>query len=38
LAALRRARCGIEDLEVGHADLEDVFLQIMSEGRERIAA
>ena len=38
LAALRRAGCGIEDLEVGHADLEDVFLQIMSEGRERIAA
>jgi len=38
LAALRRAGCSIEDLEVGHADLEDVFLQIMSEGRERIAA
>jgi ABC-2 type transport system ATP-binding protein len=25
------AGCAIEDLEVGHADLEDVFLQLMSE-------
>jgi ABC-2 type transport system ATP-binding protein len=38
LAALRHAGCVIDDLEVGHADLEDVFLQLMSEGRERIAA
>jgi ABC-2 type transport system ATP-binding protein len=38
LAALRQAGCTIEDLEVGHADLEDVFLQMMSEGRDRIAA
>jgi len=38
LAALRRAACTVEDLEVGHADLEDVFLQIMGNGRESIAA
>jgi ABC-2 type transport system ATP-binding protein len=38
LAALRHAGCTIEDLEVGHADLEDVFLQMMREGRDRIAA
>ena len=38
LALLRQAGCAIEDLEVAHADLEDVFLQLMSEGRERIAA
>src|SRR5262245_15791385 len=38
LATLRQAGCTIEDLEVGHADLEDVFLQLMSEGRERVAA
>jgi ABC-2 type transport system ATP-binding protein len=38
LAALRQAGCTIEDLEVGHADLEDVFLQMMSEGRTRVAA
>jgi ABC-2 type transport system ATP-binding protein len=38
LAALREGGCAIEDLEVSHADLEDVFLQLMSEGRERIAA
>ena len=38
LAALRAGRCNVEDLEVGHADLEDVFLQLMSEGRERVAA
>jgi ABC-2 type transport system ATP-binding protein len=38
LAALRAAGCTVEDLEVGHADLEDVFLQLMSEGREQFAA
>jgi ABC-2 type transport system ATP-binding protein len=38
LAALRGAGCAIEDLEVGHADLEDVFLQLMNESDERIAA
>jgi ABC-2 type transport system ATP-binding protein len=29
LAALRQASCHIEDLEMGRADLEDVFLSIM---------
>ena len=29
LADLRRAGCRIEDLEIGRADLEDVFLEIM---------
>ncbi len=29
LAALRQAGCAIEDLEMGRADLEDVFLSIM---------
>ena len=39
LAALRQAGCIIEDLEVGHADLEDVFVQLMSEGRrDRLTA
>ncbi len=38
LASLRAAGCTVEDLEVGHADLEDVFLQLMSEGREPVAA
>jgi ABC-2 type transport system ATP-binding protein len=38
LSALRIAGCGIEDLEIGHADLEDVFLQLMSDARDRIAA
>ena len=29
LAELRRADCPIDELEVGHADLEDVFLQLV---------
>ena len=29
LAKLREARVRIEDLEIGRADLEDVFLEIM---------
>ena len=29
LVELRRAGCHIEDLEIGRADLEDVFLEIM---------
>src|SRR6218665_1315511 len=32
LATLRAAACPIEDLEIGRADLEDVFLEIMQEG------
>jgi ABC-2 type transport system ATP-binding protein len=31
LADCAAAGCEIEDLEVGRADLEDVFLQIMSD-------
>jgi len=31
LAMLRQAGCRIEDLEVSHADLEDVFVSIMQE-------
>jgi ABC-2 type transport system ATP-binding protein len=38
LAALRVAGCQIEDIEVGHADLEDVFLQVMSDQPARRAA
>jgi ABC-2 type transport system ATP-binding protein len=29
LAALRAGCCAVEDLEIGRADLEDVFLEIM---------
>jgi len=32
LSALREAGCAIEDLEIGRADLEDIFLAIM-QGR-----
>jgi len=38
LAACRQAGCEIEDLEVGRADLEDVFLQLMSDGQDRKVA
>ena len=38
LAACRVAGCQIEDIEVGHADLEDVFLQMMSDAPQRRAA
>jgi ABC-2 type transport system ATP-binding protein len=37
LAACRVAGCTIDDLEVGHADLEDVFLQLMSDRRDGAA-
>ena len=37
LAACRTAGCQIEDLEVGHADLEDVFLQVMSDEARKAA-
>jgi ABC-2 type transport system ATP-binding protein len=33
LAALRMAGCVIEDLQLQQADLEDVFLQIMEDGK-----
>jgi len=38
LAACREAGVGIEEIEVGHADLEDVFMQMMASDRERVAA
>jgi ABC-2 type transport system ATP-binding protein len=38
LAACREAGAEIEEVEVGHADLEDVFVQMMGEARERVAA
>jgi ABC-2 type transport system ATP-binding protein len=38
LAACRTAGCQIDDLEVGRADLEDVFVQIMSDAGEKKAA
>jgi len=31
LATLRAAACPVEDLEIGRADLEDVFLEIMND-------
>ena len=33
LATLREAAVPIEDLEIGRADLEDVFIDIMQGGR-----
>jgi ABC-2 type transport system ATP-binding protein len=36
LAAFRAAGTTIEDLEVGHADLEDVFLQLMADDRAEV--
>jgi ABC-2 type transport system ATP-binding protein len=38
LAACRAAAVAIEELEVGHADLEDVFVQLMAGHRERVEA
>ena len=38
LASLREAGCQPEDLEIGRADLEDVFLEIMQGEPERVAA
>jgi ABC-2 type transport system ATP-binding protein len=37
LAVLREAGVKIEDLEIGRADLEDVFLEIMHGGRPQAA-
>jgi ABC-2 type transport system ATP-binding protein len=34
LAVLRQAQCPVEDLEIGRADLEDVFLEIMQQGAQ----
>ena len=38
LAILRSAGCQPEDLEIGRADLEDVFLEIMQAEPMRAAA
>ena len=38
LATLRGAGCRPEDLEIGRADLEDVFLEIMQGEPQRVAA
>ncbi len=38
LATCRAEGAEIEDLEVGHADLEDVFLQLLQEHRDAGAA
>ena len=38
LATLRAAGCQPEDLEIGRADLEDVFLEIMHSETARVAA
>jgi ABC-2 type transport system ATP-binding protein len=38
LATLRQAGCRPEDLEIGRADLEDVFLEIMQGAADRVAA
>jgi ABC-2 type transport system ATP-binding protein len=38
LAACRNAACEIDDIEVGHADLEEVFLQVMSDPAQKRAA
>jgi ABC-2 type transport system ATP-binding protein len=38
LAACREAGAAIDEVEVGHADLEDVFMQLMAGDRERAAA
>jgi ABC-2 type transport system ATP-binding protein len=35
LTTLRAANCPVEDLEIGRADLEDVFLEIMQEEDQR---
>jgi ABC-2 type transport system ATP-binding protein len=32
LAALRQAGCVIEEMEIAHTDLEDVFVNVMNEG------
>ena len=38
LAALRQANCRVEDLELGRADLEDVFLSIMQNDATEVSA
>jgi ABC-2 type transport system ATP-binding protein len=38
LATLRAANVKVEDLEIGRADLEDVFLEIMQGASENVGA
>jgi len=38
LAVIRQAGLRVEDVEIRKADLEDVFIDVMSAGRERVAA
>lgn len=38
LTACRLAGCTVDEIEVGHADLEDVFLQLMQDERAQEAA
>jgi len=38
LAACREAGVSVDEVEVGHADLEDVFMQLMAGGLERVTA
>ena len=38
MAACRMAGATVEEVEVGHADLEDVFVQLMQDDRERVVA
>jgi ABC-2 type transport system ATP-binding protein len=38
LAACREAGSGLEEVEVGHADLEDVFVQLMAGDRDEVTA
>jgi len=38
LAACREAGAAIEEVEVGHAELEDVFMQLLAADRQKVAA
>ncbi len=38
LAACREAGATVDEVEVGHADLEDVFMQLMAGDRQKVAA
>jgi ABC-2 type transport system ATP-binding protein len=38
LATLRAAQVPVEDLEIGRADLEDVFLEIMNGAEQGVGA
>jgi len=38
LTACREGGAAIDEVEVGHADLEDVFMQLMAADRQKVAA